>query len=76
MRSPMTDSPPSLTRREAEERAAIISVTRYDIDVDLTGIPDGPDFRAVSTIRFTCREPGKSTFVDAVVEVEFLLSRD
>jgi len=69
MRSPMTDSPPSLTKRQAEERAALISVSRYDIDIDLTGMAEGPDFRAISTISFTCREPGASTFVDAVVEV-------
>lgn len=69
MRAPMTDSPPSLTREEAEQRAALIRVSRYDIDIDLTGMAEGPDFRAVSTISFTCREPGASTFVDAVVEL-------
>ncbi len=69
MRPPMTDSPPSLSRDEAAERAALISVTRYDIDVDLTAMADGADFRAVSTIRFACRIPGATTFVDAVVDV-------
>ena len=69
MRASMNNSPPSLTKREAEERAALVNVSRYDIDIDLTGMAEGPEFRAVSTISFTCREPGASTFVDAVVEV-------
>jgi aminopeptidase N len=63
------DSLPSLTRVEAEERAALIEVTRYDIDVDLMDLVDGSDFRAVSTVRFSCRTPGATTFVDAAVTV-------
>jgi aminopeptidase N len=60
---------PSLTRVEAEERSALIEVEHYDIDIDLTDMLDGPDFRAVSTVRFSCRTPGASTFVDAAVRV-------
>src|SRR5262245_32384832 len=60
---------PSLTRAEAEERSALIEVERYDIDLDLTDMLEGADFRAVSTIRFSCRRPGSSTFVDAAVTV-------
>jgi aminopeptidase N len=63
------ESPRSLTRAEAEERAALISVGRYDIDIDMTGLPDGPDWKCVSTMTFTCREPGAATFVDAVLDV-------
>jgi aminopeptidase N len=63
------ESLPSLTRIEAEERAALISVQRYDIEVDLTGMADGPDFRAVTTTRFSCRTPGASTFIDAALTV-------
>ncbi|MGI8577970.1 MAG: aminopeptidase N [Nocardioidaceae bacterium] len=63
------DSLPSLTRVEAEQRAGLITVDRYDIDVDVTGMVDGEEFRAVSTVRFTCRAPGASTFADAAVEV-------
>ncbi|MDH2444553.1 aminopeptidase N [Amnibacterium sp. CER49] len=62
--------PASLTRAEAEERAALLAVERYDIDVDLTGLLDGPTIRATSTIAFTCRTPGSSTFVDVVADVE------
>ena len=60
---------PSLTRVEAAERSALIEVERYDIDVDLTDMLEGADFRAVSTIRFSCRTRGTSTFVDAALDV-------
>ena len=59
----------SLTRAEAERRAALLSVERYDIDVDLTDLPTGPEVRCVSTITFTCREPGAETFVDCAAHV-------
>jgi aminopeptidase N len=55
---------PSLTRTEAEQRAALVTVERYDIDVDLTGLADGPTWRATSTITFGCAEPGADSFVD------------
>ena len=60
----------SLTRSEAEERSRLLAVTRYDLDVDLTGLLEGDTFRAVSTITFTCSEPGASTFVDCAAEIE------
>ncbi|HEY3007720.1 MAG TPA: aminopeptidase N [Micromonosporaceae bacterium] len=59
----------SLTREEAEERAALVSVTRYDIAVDLTELADGDAFRAVSTVRFSCSTAGGSTFIDCAAEV-------
>ncbi|MEU2333152.1 aminopeptidase N [Streptomyces sp. NPDC013172] len=59
----------SLTRTEAERRAALISVDRYDVDIDLTALPGGPEISAVSTITFTCSEPGAETFVDCAAEV-------
>jgi aminopeptidase N len=60
---------PSLTRVEAEERSGLLDVKRYDIHVDLTDMLEGADFRAVSTVRFACRVPGASTFVDAALDV-------
>ncbi len=63
------ESVASLTRSEAEERAALIEVTRYDIAVDLRGLFEGEVLEATSTITFTCREPGASTFVDCVAEI-------
>jgi aminopeptidase N len=59
----------SLSQAEAEERAALLSVQRYDIDVDFTALPTGPEVRCVSTVAFSCREPGAETFVDCVAEV-------
>ncbi|WP_213452573.1 aminopeptidase N [Rhizomonospora bruguierae] len=59
----------SLTQVEAERRAALLSVQRYDIAVDLTALPDGPRVRCVSTVTFDCREPGAETFVDCAAEV-------
>src|SRR5262245_54789088 len=59
----------SLTREEAEARTGLLSVDRYDIAVDLTGLADGDEFRAVSTVRFTCAVPGESTFADCAAEV-------
>jgi aminopeptidase N len=60
----------SLTREEAAERARLIAVDRYDIAVDVTELAEGDAFRAVSTIAFTCTEPGAATFVDCVADVE------
>jgi aminopeptidase N len=60
----------SLTRDEAIERAGLVSVDRYDIAVDVTELAEGDAFRAVSTITFSCRRPGASTFVDCIAEVE------
>ena len=53
---------PSLTRAEAIARAQLLSVDAYDVDLDLDR---GAElFGSRTTIRFTCREPGASTFVD------------
>lgn len=59
----------SLTRPEAEERSALLSVDRYDITVDLRGLHDGEVWEATSTVRFSCRDPGAGSFVDAVGEI-------
>jgi aminopeptidase N len=59
----------SLTQAEAERRAALLDVELYDIEVDLTDLPDGPAVRCVSTVTFTCREPGADSFVDCAAEV-------
>jgi aminopeptidase N len=59
----------SLTRQEARDRAAMIDVKRYDIAVDMTALADGTALHAVSTTRFSCQEPGESTFVDCAAEV-------
>ncbi len=63
------EQPASLTEGEAAERAALLAVQRYDIDVDLSGLLDGESVVSVSTIAFSCTTPGASTFVDCVGEV-------
>ena len=54
----------NLTRDEARERARLLEVASYEVGLDLTG--DGETFAVASTVRFSCREPGASTFVDFV----------
>ena len=46
----------NLTRDEAATRAALLDVTSYSIDLDLT--TGDTTFGSTTTIRFTCREPG------------------
>ena len=59
----------SLTHPEAETRARLLTVSRYDIEIDLTGLLEGEVWESTSTVTFSCGEPGASTFVDAVGEV-------
>jgi aminopeptidase N len=54
----------NLTRDEAAERARILSVSTYDVRLDLT--TSDTTFRSTTTLRFGCSEPGASTFADLV----------
>jgi aminopeptidase N len=54
----------NLTRDEAAQRSALLDVASYAVDLDLT--TGETSFGSTTTIRFTCREPGSSTFVDLV----------
>jgi aminopeptidase N len=54
----------NLTRDEAATRASLLDVTSYAIDLDLT--TGDTTFASTTTIVFTCREPGGSTFADLV----------
>ena len=58
----------NLTRDEATARAALIDVTSYTVDLDLTKAEESGirTFGSTSTIAFTCREPGAETWVDLV----------
>ncbi|MFN8156387.1 MAG: aminopeptidase N [Candidatus Nanopelagicales bacterium] len=58
----MTSSRPSLTRDEAQERTRLLSVSSYDVELDLTRGDEVAGSR--STIAFGCLEPGASTFVE------------
>ncbi|MER7555997.1 aminopeptidase N [Nocardioides sp. NPDC126508] len=61
-------APASLTQEEAVTRAATVTVERYDIALDMTGLLEGETLSSVSTITFSAT-PGASTFVDCVAEV-------
>ncbi|MDR1806674.1 MAG: aminopeptidase N [Propionibacteriaceae bacterium] len=54
----------NLTRSEAQERAALLTVATYSVHLDLTGA--GDTFRSVSEISFDCRTPGAETFLDLI----------
>jgi aminopeptidase N len=59
---------PNLTREQAQQRAAVLAVQRYQIDLDLTdgaGQPGVDTFDARTTIAFTA-DVGSRTFVDLV----------
>ena len=52
----------NLTRDEAATRGSLLSVESYTIDLDLT-VSDKV-FESTTVIRFSCSEPGASTFAD------------
>ena len=52
----------NLTRDEARDRARLLTVESYQVDLDLTTGPE--TFVSDTTVRFACGEPGSSTFVD------------
>jgi aminopeptidase N len=52
----------NLTRDEAATRSALITVSSYQVDLDLAG--DDVTFGSVSVIRFSCAAPGSSTYLD------------
>jgi len=54
----------NLTREEARERATVVSVQSYDVQLDLT-LDSTERFGSVTTIRFSAT-PGASTFADLV----------
>src|SRR6266511_2518753 len=47
----------NLTRAEAAERAALVTVDEYAIDLDLT-------LGSTTVMRFRCHRPGAATFVE------------
>ncbi|ANH38789.1 Aminopeptidase N [Nocardioides dokdonensis FR1436] len=54
----------NLTRDEAAIRAALLDVTSYAIDLDLT--TGEKTFSSTTTISFTCTQPGAETFAELV----------
>ncbi|MBO3745260.1 aminopeptidase N [Streptosporangiaceae bacterium NEAU-GS5] len=56
-----------LTQDEARERASLVTVASYDVDLDLTR--GDTAFGSTSVIRFGCAAPGAGTFVDLTAPV-------
>jgi aminopeptidase N len=54
----------NLTYEEAKERAKLITVESYDVDLDLTSGTE--TFISTTTVKFTGLKPGASTFIDVV----------
>jgi aminopeptidase N len=56
-----------ITRHETSQRAELLRVHSYDVQLDLTR--GDKVFRSVSLIAFDCTEPGASSYADLVAEV-------
>ncbi|MFI0818017.1 aminopeptidase N [Streptomyces sp. NPDC021098] len=56
----------NLTREEAQERARLLTVDAYDIELDLSGAQEGGTYRSVTSVRFDAAEAGASSFIDLV----------
>jgi aminopeptidase N len=52
---------PSLTRDEAVERAELLRVHAYQVDLDLV---TPTEFESTTTVTFTCTRPGAETFIE------------
>ncbi|GAA3362299.1 aminopeptidase N [Saccharopolyspora gregorii] len=60
-------APPNLTQDQAEQRAALLDVESYVIELDLSDGANGPDVRtfgSTTTVRFRSTRPGESTWID------------
>ncbi|MBU7598981.1 aminopeptidase N [Streptomyces sp. P38-E01] len=55
----------NLTRDEARERARLLTVDAYEIELDLSGAQEGGTFRSVTRVRFEAGESA-DTFIDLV----------
>ncbi|HTT55341.1 MAG TPA: aminopeptidase N [Streptosporangiaceae bacterium] len=55
-----------ITQQETAERAALLRVDAYDVQLDLTR--GDKVFRSVSSVRFDCTRPGAASYADLVAE--------
>ncbi len=55
----------NLTRDEAHDRAQLLQVISYRVELDVTGGEQA--FSSVSTVRFRCARPGAASFIDLTV---------
>ncbi|MFJ3770490.1 aminopeptidase N [Streptomyces sp. NPDC090075] len=56
----------NLTREEAQQRATLLTVDSYEIDLDLSGAQEGGTYRSVTTVRFDVAGSGAASFIDLV----------
>ncbi|NEY34755.1 aminopeptidase N [Streptomyces sp. PRKS01-65] len=56
----------NLTREEAQQRAKLLTVDSYEIELDLSGAREGDTFPSVTTVRFDVAEGGARSFIDLV----------
>ncbi|MCU1685807.1 MAG: pepN [Amycolatopsis sp.] len=62
---------PNLTRDQAKQRAELLDVESYDIELDVTDGRGGPGektFQSTTRIRFSSKHAGRSSWVDIVAE--------
>ncbi|RBY84956.1 aminopeptidase N [Blastococcus sp. TF02A-30] len=62
---------PNLTRTDAAARAELLTVSSYDIQLDVTdgaGHPGERTFLSTTTVQFGARQPGAATFIDLVAD--------
>ncbi len=62
-------SVPNLTRAQAAQRAGLVKVDSYSVNLDLTDGAGGPGegtFRSTTTARFSCTRPGEASWIDVV----------
>ncbi|MEU0388324.1 aminopeptidase N [Streptomyces chartreusis] len=56
----------NLTREEAQQRAKLLAVDSYEVELDLSGAQEGGTYRSVTTVRFDVTENGAESFIDLV----------
>ncbi|MET7284531.1 aminopeptidase N [Streptomyces sp. NPDC005573] len=56
----------NLTREEAQQRAKLLTVDSYEVDLDLSGAQEGGTYRSATTVRFDVAESGAESFIDLV----------
>ncbi|MGB8994533.1 MAG: aminopeptidase N, partial [Pseudonocardiaceae bacterium] len=62
-------SVPNLTQEQAIERAALLDVHSYTVDLNVTdgrGNPGEGTFRSTTTVQFSCHRPGAASWIDVV----------
>jgi aminopeptidase N len=62
---------PNLTRDQAKQRAALLDVESYEIELDLTdgrGGPGAKTFESTTKVRFSSKTAGERTWIDIVAE--------